>query len=279
MLSPTIVVQQKTPQDDTSREESSTPSEEGITYKGRKIARSVRLQQMRESQKLLREQRKLKIKNLEDENARLRTQIDILKKASGNYIPKSANPDTFFPPKLLEITYNHEYVPLNGDRFLQGLPDEIIQKFYLDDGKCIVTAILERNFDCIAMDEPVERSLRLRNGVFRYSPSDEITRTFFTQLRHYTIYKSVPVQWLEINNFLPGGTISVFTIVEYIYKYADLHSLSMELLGLFITKHLFATYWGPALYVTDLSACISAALDPLYDEEYLSGGVPQRICE
>ncbi|KAK6458117.1 uncharacterized protein RJT20DRAFT_29009 [Scheffersomyces xylosifermentans] len=273
MLGTNIVVHQETPR------EESEGAEEETTYKGRKIPRSLRLQQMRESQKLLREQRKLKIKNLEDENTLLKKQVEMLKKAAGNYIPKSATADAFYPPKLLATTYSYEFVPINGARFFIGLPEETVNKFYLSEGKCFVTNILESSFECMSRNEPVEKSPRLRESLFRYTPNEDYMKLYMAHLSHYNRYKTVPIQWLDLNNSLPGGTISVFKVVEYICKYADLNSISMELLCTFMAKNMFATYWGPVLFVTDFSACISASSDPSYDEDYLSGTIDATICD
>ncbi|KAK6463902.1 hypothetical protein DFJ63DRAFT_333503 [Scheffersomyces coipomensis] len=246
-------------------------------YQGRKISKSARLKQMRESQKVLRDERKKKIQNLETENYALSHEVTLLRRAIGYLIPKGSNSDKFYPPSKLPNIYNFDRVVLNGVKRFEGIDEEIVAKFFIE-GICIVASTLEALQLCMSTEGCVEESDRLIKGVFRFTPTLELRRLFYDQLVHYVTYKVVPHYWKNSDEHLPNGVMSLFLIVPFIIEYCNYDTISMEALKGFLARCTFATYWGPAIYVSDIILCVAAASDPEFDGDVIIGSLESKLC-
>ncbi|KAK6203265.1 uncharacterized protein RJT21DRAFT_119415 [Scheffersomyces amazonensis] len=253
--------------------------EEEVLYRGRKVPRSVRLQQMRESQKMLREQRKHKVQILEKENYFLRQELEMLRKGIRYLKPRNVSAESFYPPSELDKLYTFERVTTDGlQKFAQhNIPYEIYSRFFID-GVCIVAKVLEAITLCIATEPAPECSERLQEMLFKYTPTEDLRKLFIEQLNHYVMYKTIPDYWKNADPHLPQGVMSSLSVVEFIVKHCEYEAISMDALKGFLARCTFATYWGPAIYVNDVIISVAAASDPDYDGDLIEGKLDDKLC-
>ncbi|ODV81972.1 uncharacterized protein CANTADRAFT_24683 [Suhomyces tanzawaensis NRRL Y-17324] len=254
----------------------SPSSDDEVLYQGRKVPRSTRLKQMRESQKLLRDKRRNKVKALEDENKELKLEIKRYREFAALNCAMSDPlfryyPTRFFPEKVEQL--NVKFVKTNNAVGLRDKPFDKVNKLYMGEGKNVTTYILESTSKMIKEKD----NLQLKRTVFRFIPTIELALTYVEYLETYLKSQSIPEHWSEGSRQLPDGVISLFEVVDYLLAYTDLLRMSMEVFATFAASLSFATHWGPGIFVFDLSTCVKAAINPMYDAALLHNVLEKQV--
>lgn len=250
--------------------------DELVLYKGRKILRSERLRQMRESQRKLRKARVNEVSTLKLENDRLRSEMEMLKNDTSMFLSVLTREMPNYsigrllqhvPPMRISSTF------VDYPTFINAYKKQPIDKLYTN-GKfflqsytsTIFKAIMTRWKASIAQNvDPYCKSF-IYMPIYGYS----LFAKYFREVEYSMKNNTIPSDWLKNDDRLPPDSLSITGLIQTLLDFKDLDKLSFEILISILIRYNFATPAGPTILRADLEKAIERATSVDGDVGFLS---------
>lgn len=256
--------------------DSEKKEDELVLYKGRKILRSERLKQMRESQRKLRKARVNKISTLQMENDRLKSELEMLKNDTSMFLSVLTREMPNYsigrllqhvPPMRVSTTF------VDYPTFISAYKKKPIDKLYTNGvfflqsyTSTIFKGIMTRWKLSIAQNvDPYCKSF-IYMPIYGYS----LFAKYFREVEYSMKNNTIPGDWLKNDDRLPPDSLSITGLIQTLLDFKDLDKLSFEILISILIRYNFATPAGPTVLRADLEKAIERATSVEGDVGFLS---------
>jgi hypothetical protein len=235
-----------------------------VLYKGLRIPREKRLEQMRQSQKRLTEKRRNEMEALQQKNKELEVRVGFLEsQLEATYrqtdallvevVPSRCLGENLFYPSSASYSNSPgsttwvasspapEPLAMDGDVFIREYLDLISLSLatLIKQGKC--------------------KSEVLRYA-FRFTPH-WAWNDYVTDIRQ-VLEVGCNENWQLAEQRFPKGALTPRQMWEYIEKYSDPAAVDRKKLMDVLMSATFATVYGPAIFVDDVHKAMTAAIVP-----------------
>lgn len=257
--------------------------------------KELRLKQMRNAQKKLREKRKdqvteLKetIEHLKEVNNCISTE-NIILRIEREAAAELLSTDLLYPQCQVLIKLHRNKFEMEEDAYLTI--DECKEKFYypfplkytdFNGSSCGLLETFAKRFnDGVQCFKKHGLRSPLKRSQFRYLPlyGINLVGNYVKQVEKYNNEGLIPKSWFYDADkmALPKGSVSFPLVVQSIIEKFDPNTQILDVLIILICGYSFATDFGPAIMAKCLQTCHELSMESKFDETYILGDLEREI--